>query len=377
MNTKFLILHTIAILAFSYATAQTTLSSLANAPRNGDNIEREVMAVPSHVAAGSKCVWDFSMLEQTGERHETIYMADSADCLTSIDERCIRRNVVSPTGVYVCTDETPLYKFEYDNQLQVLRFPLCYGDSAGFAVSGGGLYCKTRRIAFTGNGTISADGYGRLVLEDGDTIDNVLLVRHIQTKDVRMDIDSVALDATDYRTERTETRMWYAPGYRYPLFEVVTSTSLCHGTPVASASVAYRYLPQQQAASLYDPVNEEIREAVAGGRYLAGASFTGGRDTDASTDGDGNGDGMAGAGILNDLDVTVSGGMVSVSYSLTESASVTALVCDASGIVYRRGESASIAGGNSMTVNCSGLRHGEYILYLNVNGQVTDSKIRL
>ena len=99
-------------------SAQTTLSSLANAPRNGDNIEREVMAVPSHVAAGSNSVWDFSMLEATGERHETIYMADSADCLTSIDERCIRRNVVSPTGVYVCTDETPLYKFEYDNQPQ-------------------------------------------------------------------------------------------------------------------------------------------------------------------------------------------------------------------------------------------------------------------
>ena len=118
MSIKFLFLYIIILSFVSSATAQTTLSSQTNAPRNGDNIEREVMAVPSHVAAGSICVWDFSMLEATGERHETIYMADSADCLTSIDERCIRRNVVSPTGVYVCTDETPLYKFEYDNQPQ-------------------------------------------------------------------------------------------------------------------------------------------------------------------------------------------------------------------------------------------------------------------
>ena len=72
MSIKFFFLYIIILSFVSSATAQTTLSSLANAPRNGDNIEREVMAVPSHVAAGSNCVWDFSMLEQTGERHETI-----------------------------------------------------------------------------------------------------------------------------------------------------------------------------------------------------------------------------------------------------------------------------------------------------------------
>ena len=55
-----------------------------------------------------------------------------------------------------------------------------------------------------------------------------------------------------------------------------------------------------------------------------------------------------------------------------------ALVCSVSGIVYRQQSQTGQAGDYSlMPICCDGLHRGQYVLYLNVNGQVTSQTVNL
>jgi hypothetical protein len=81
---------------------------------------------------------------------------------------------------------------------------------------------------------------------------------------------------------------------------------------------------------------------------------------------------------INNIKVNVSGATVNISCDLLADASVTALVCDVSGIVYRQQSQTGLAGDTcQMTILCDGLRHGQYVLCLNVNGQVKNQTISL
>lgn len=81
---------------------------------------------------------------------------------------------------------------------------------------------------------------------------------------------------------------------------------------------------------------------------------------------------------VRNVKVKVNGTSVSVSYDLTSDATLRASVCDVSGIVYRQQVKDGLAGDSyMMTIECDGLRHGQYVLYMNVNGQVASQAISL
>ena len=81
---------------------------------------------------------------------------------------------------------------------------------------------------------------------------------------------------------------------------------------------------------------------------------------------------------IQNIKTNVNGGTVTVSYDLLADATVTALVCDVSGVVYRQQSQTGQAGDSyQMTILCNGLRCGQYVLYLNANGQVSSQTISL
>jgi len=74
----------------------------------------------------------------------------------------------------------------------------------------------------------------------------------------------------------------------------------------------------------------------------------------------------------------VNGATVTIDYDLTQPATISALVCNTQGMLFLQQSQASEAGtGHQLTLDCHALRHGEYILYLSVNGQVTSQKVSL
>lgn len=81
---------------------------------------------------------------------------------------------------------------------------------------------------------------------------------------------------------------------------------------------------------------------------------------------------------IRNVVVSTSGLTLTVSYELTEDATVKAMVCNVAGMVLRQESQSGVAGtNNEMAINCAGLRRGQYVLYLNVNGQVTSMTINL
>ena len=70
--------------------------------------------------------------------------------------------------------------------------------------------------------------------------------------------------------------------------------------------------------------------------------------------------------------------VITLRYDLIEDCSVKAIVANVAGIVYREKQLSGETGvSNECTIDCGGLRSGEYILYINANGQVYQQKVKL
>ena len=114
-------------------------------------------------------------------------------------------------------------------------------------------------------------------------------------------------------------------------------------------------------------------------RFYSGTQSDGTIDGNRSDRTNNNGNNGNGASnLMKDLNVSVKNNAITIDYTLLQDATVTALVCSVSGIVYRQQSQRGQAGDYSlMSVRCDGLRRGQYVLYLNVNGQVTSQTINL
>jgi hypothetical protein len=78
------------------------------------------------------------------------------------------------------------------------------------------------------------------------------------------------------------------------------------------------------------------------------------------------------------LDITVKGQTVTIDYRLFKKAVVKGMICNIQGVVFCQQSQTHNAGEHyQIQLDCTGLRRGEYILHLNVNGQVTSSTVSL
>lgn len=148
---------------------------------------------------------------------------------------------------------------------------------------------------------------------------------------------------------------WYARGYQYPIFSTISSTSYDDLTPLGTTQNSYCLLPDIQKIS-YDPYNEDIRR----------------QDSLDAVNGD-----NAGQDIIH-YSTSLIGNKITVKYSLDQAADINVLICDPWGIVRRQKRVHCDKGENySMTFDCGGLSHGQYVLYMNVNGKIYNEKIAI
>ncbi len=174
---------------------------------------------------------------------------------------------------------------------------------------------------------------------------------------------NLSRDIAETNVTTEDIFQFFVTGYRYPVFETRRALS-----PDGKVSEEAYYCPPSEQELLADEENEQIRNSLllARGRQGLGEGRNGGSDTDTPPS------------PLSRCDVTVNGSMVTVTYDLTENAMVTGLVSTVSGIVLRQSSQHNDAGtGYQMRLDCGGLRAGQYVLYMNVNGQVTGYTVNL
>lgn len=332
------------------AKGQCLLDISTNTIREGDVVEKIYCHYGNINNGGQNVVWDFS--DRIGKFPYTIcYSTDSLSVLTENDGSTLYSYILHGDSLLQIGYETPLEYITYQEPLLGMIYPVQYGDSFSKHFQGKGKYCGTHEEQVSGEVSIIADAYGRLVLSGTDTLNQVLRVYTLKTQSISMNTDSCSGNPDNMKQEIEERFQWYARGYRYPVYESVSRTSYDNMQPVACHQYAYCCLPDNQQL-LDDPDNEKLACQDA---YE-----------------------MAAAHNIFHYEISNCGNVINIIYNLDESAHIRYLVADVMGVVHRQAEEYNDAGsGYSMKIDCSGLARHHYILYISVNGKVYNEKIAI
>lgn len=284
------LLATVFVLLLSYSVhSQDLLSKDRNMFRHGDRVVKKEVVYKDLNHSISEGVWDISDIDESGKGYSVKYKESESESSTVVESH-------HSTRYYYSMDSDTLFlkgyenndtKINYDLPMPYLRFPLNEGDKISGYYHGRGVYDDKMAIRCFGYCETSVEGVGRMYLPSGDTLCNVVHTHSIQLAGQRIyrtphtdgqirtyleklktiDIDSIKyLLSTDSSIVEIQTHRWYAMGYRYPVFETIT-TSLygdAVGTPLYTA--AYYYPPEKQYYLDSDADNEPILQATDYGR---------------------------------------------------------------------------------------------------------------
>lgn len=280
-------------------------------------------------------------------------MTDSTHARFFVEKQDSTQNPI--TFLYQCGEESPLSKTVYSIPLTCMVFPFEYADSITKPFMGNGIYSGDHHFLERGVATIKADATGSLVIDEGDTLRNVLRVYCLKSYSICMDMTETALDTAQIRQIIEEQYTWYARGYRYPVLETMTSTSYHNLNALGTTRKAWCSLPSEQTI-LNDSLNRGLQRTDSIAYSTAG-----------KTDKD-----------IIRYTLTVNNGMVTLDYDLDADAHIVTLLANYYGMAYRHEDWVQESGnGYVRQVDCSGLTKGTYIFYINVNGKIYSEKVFL
>ncbi len=234
--------------------------------------------------SGINVFWNFGQLNAIDKKYTVKYQTEEHETDTIIGTE-------HNTNYYYLLHEDSLMLTGYENQTTImnyekpellLHFPVAYGDSISSYYFGKGKYCEMLDMQTCGTSKSVADAYGMLILPNGDTLRHVIRVHTVKLISERMypidvqdtlqyhysnpgglslaDIqyflnnDSIVLKKDIFR--------WYAAGYRYPIFETVTTGKLSDNGKTPYFSTAFFYPPADHAYLAHDEENRKIQEQL-------------------------------------------------------------------------------------------------------------------
>ena len=388
MNRRIILAILCLLTQFKVIEAQTT--SEANSYRRGDKVKRQQVTYMPLEENGQHAVWDLSGMEVM---NNTImrFLGEEADCSQQVV--CIvqsRRMPYTLCGDSLLIDGYEDYttRMNYDLKEAWLQFPMYYGQSLSGFLSGRGFYCDKVFVRELGSYTTKADATGMFILPDGDTLRHVLRLtteRIVSTVMQPLDSvrsnhgDSIIIDSPDSIAARLicdgqrllyVIRRWYAAGYRYPILEDVSVCRAEDRAKVPLQAMAYYYPPEAQEQLPTDDVNIRIREAIARGEYNSeneGANRGAGNGFDSNDD-------KKNPFSHYQIQQNEENKTITVSYGLTGTHTVSFMISNTSGIVYRSMSQTNNAGnGYTATLSYSGVSRGQYVLSIGVDGNTTSS----
>ena len=187
-------------------------------------------------------------------------------------------------------------------------------------------------------------------MEEGDTLKNVLRVYSLTTASVRLSEDSVLTDSATYQQYIEEKYWWYARGYRYPVFEITTNTLYHEMQPVYTEQWA-RKPELTTACAVSDTLNSDILKNDSLYNVIQSRED------------------------IISYTLTNENNHLTISYDLSAHARIHVIVADIMGMTYRNESTTQEAGQSyNMNIDLNGLRCGQYIVYINVNGKIYNHK---
>lgn len=320
-----------------------------------DSIQKSSLRYFSPGKGGKNKVWDFSKKLSSRETFQVMFMKDSTGVVSVSEPGKINYYRTTPDTLILTSSESPLEKREYVGEKVSRKFPLKLNDSIKSQFRCEGMYCGDHPFREVGTTLINVDAEGALVLAENDTVRNVKRVHTIDTYSVCMDIDVAALDTARMTQVIDERYEWYLPDSEYPVIEISTSTTYINMDAMGTTRHAFCNLPNDKATYYITEDN--------------------GEETDGQDDS--YNEGTAESDVIH-YKIGSSSGIVNICYDLDADAEISIIISDYMGMTYRHKKWTQDAGlGYTAQINCSGLRPGIYILYINVNGKVYSEKVTL
>ena len=332
---------------------QVSLSEMA--AESADSLQKSKICYFSPGRGGKGRVWDLSRRLGSWESSQVMFVKDSTCMVAVLEPGKISYYRTTPDSLVLTASESPLEKRDYVWEKVLKRFPLEYGDSIVQRFRCEGVYCGSHPFREVGTTTVKTDAVGSVVLAENDTLRNVKRVHTIDSYSVCMDISVEALDTAKLTQVIDERYEWFVPESQYPIIEEVTSTTYLDQEAIGTTRCAYCNLPEDQAAYYITQEFEDDNDRPDGSL---------GEETDKPD--------------IIHYKVEKTGSVINIFYDLDAEASICTIVASHMGMTYRYREWTQGGGqGCSAQIDCVGLPHGTYILYINVNGIVYSEKIAL
>ncbi len=220
--------------------AQTSLTYTENSLRTCDsNNYREVqLSDPGNAGAGQ--TWDFSKTQDTEKNSASIIRDALLPKMKGVNDYNL---LLTENGYdyFMNSSEKGLEELGYENNEQKLvlrysdpvvkmKYPFSYGDHFTDHFVGVAWYNESSTIDLSGDITVAADGYGKLILQD-QVIDGALRV-----KSVKKGLQINMCGTNDFNITKYS---WYAPGSRYPVLNLnIIAYSLNGGAPVITKTAS-------------------------------------------------------------------------------------------------------------------------------------------
>ena len=353
MKKYFFISALVILIGVTQVFGQVNLSEME--PASADSLVKSRIRYFSPGIGGRNIVWDFSGKLGSKVSSKVMFMKDSTGMVSVFEPGKISYYRTTPCTLILISSESALEKREYTERKVSGKFPLEYGDSISKSFRCEGMYCGDHPFREAGTTAVKVDADGSIVLAENDTVRNVLRVHTIDSYSICMDIDSAALDTAKLTQVIEERYEWYLPNSQYPIIEDVTSTTFLDMDVIGCTRRAWCNLPEDQVAGYITPDDEDETDEQDG--------FS--EEDQPFPD-------------IIHYEVETLGNVIHMSYDLDEDATITTIVANHMGTVFKSSQWTQAAGqGYSMQIDCNGLLPGIYILYINVNGKVYSEKVTL
>lgn len=319
-----------------------TISKEYNQPRHGDIIYIQ-KTNSAHIGdSGPDIIWNFSYAESQGNSTIAYQVIDST--IIKITDKGIEHFSLKGDSLLLFKQENQNKELRHLSPSLVNHYPIHYSDILNTTYAGEGKYCDRFFIREKGTIHVEADGYGSLVLPSADTLRNTTRICTITTTAIQMHKDSCKKDSDFNKHVVTEHYQWYSAGYRYPVFETIIQTSYNMMDPIASFQESY-WLDLDSVSVLRDSVNEEIKRKEE-------------KEYQKPDD-------------IFHYSIRTENKKIIVDYDLDIDTNIRIIVADITGVLHKNIYQHCIAdNGQSIIIDCNDMRHGQYIIYINVNGNI-------
>jgi len=337
-----------------------------------DLTERQQLAIES-IWESTDALADLQHMAIIGES-ALEHMELGTDTIAAIGNGGMAKYKLDGDSLLLVGTENRLMHIDYALPEIWLRFPMCLGDSVSGLFEGKGQYCERLFLRKAGRYSTKADALGTLVLENCDTIHNVLRLRTervtttlAQPLDSMLAVygildsipelgdDSIAtLAATDDKAIRTVTMRYYAPGCRYPVLET-NESGIASGNGSPAMTAAYYCSPFSQTGLASASSSLQAKPA---------------RWQDIANTDERQGNTLSYSLLTNTSSRTIAVTFDAGAQTAGRSCPIRLLLCDRQGILYRQTSGSAISGElTELSLSYAGLSHGQYVLYIEACGK--------